>query len=100
LCELGFHDVDCAADGLEALGRMRKKAYGLVLSDWNMEPMTGYELLMKIRRDIKIAKTPFVMVTGESRRENIVAAMQAGADGYLLKPLKLSTLRTKINDLS
>ena len=100
LCELGFHDVDSARDGLEALRKMRKRTYGLVLSDWNMEPMTGYELLQQVRSDLTIARTPFVMVTGESRREHIVAAMQAGADAYLLKPLRIDTLSAKIRDLS
>src|SRR5262245_14418440 len=91
LCTLGFHDVDCAADGVEALERMKKRIYGLVVSDWNMKPMTGYELLRQIRHNAKFAKTPFIMVTGESRRESVLAAMQAGADAYLLKPLTLDT---------
>src|SRR6202041_1394151 len=70
LKQIGFQDIDDAADGTAALGRMREKRYGLVISDWNMEPMTGYELLKEVRLDPGLTKTPFIMVTAESKTEN------------------------------
>ncbi|MGI9387679.1 MAG: response regulator, partial [Methyloligellaceae bacterium] len=67
LKQLGFSDVDDAADGAEALGKMHQRKYGLVISDWNMEPMTGYELLKEVRGDDGLNRTPFIMVTAESK---------------------------------
>src|SRR6201991_4954230 len=86
LKQLGFEDVDEAADGKEALGKLREKKYGLVISDWNMEPMTGYELLREVRGDEKLARTPFIMVTAESKTENVIAAKKAGVNNYIVKP--------------
>jgi two-component system chemotaxis response regulator CheY len=97
LKQLGFEDVDEAADGTEALTKLRVKKYGLVISDWNMEPMTGYELLKEVRSDTGLAKTPFIMVTAESKTENVIAAKQAGVNNYIVKPFNAQTLKSKID---
>ena len=96
LKQLGFEDVDDASDGSAALARMREKKYGLVISDWNMEPMTGYELLKEVRADPGLNKTPFIMVTAESKTENVIAAKKAGVNNYIVKPFNAQTLKTKI----
>ncbi len=97
LKQLGFSDVDDAADGTEALDMLRKKKYGLVISDWNMEPMTGYELLKEVRTDDHLARTPFIMVTAESKTENVIAAKKAGVNNYIVKPFNAATLKSKID---
>jgi two-component system chemotaxis response regulator CheY len=97
LKQIGFDDVDEAADGSEALGKMREKRYGLVISDWNMEPMTGYELLKEVRADEKLSRTPFIMVTAESKTENVIAAKKAGVNNYIVKPFNAQTLKSKID---
>ena len=96
LKQIGFEDIDDAADGSAALARMREKKYGLVISDWNMEPMTGYELLKEVRADPALSKTPFIMVTAESKTENVIAAKKAGVNNYIVKPFNAATLKTKI----
>ena len=96
LRQLGFTDVDDAADGSAALVKMTDKKYGLVISDWNMEPMTGYELLKQVRANPETAGTPFIMITAESKTENVVAAKQAGANNYIIKPFNAETLKHKI----
>jgi two-component system chemotaxis response regulator CheY len=96
LQQLGFTDVDDAADGAAAIAKMRTKRYGLVISDWNMAPMTGYELLRQVRADPAIGKTPFIMVTAESKTENVIAAKRAGVDNYIVKPFNAQTLQHKI----
>jgi two-component system chemotaxis response regulator CheY len=96
LKQLGFEDIDDASDGSAALLRLREKRYGLVISDWNMEPMTGYELLKEVRADPGLTKTPFIMVTAESKTENVIAAKKAGVNNYIVKPFNAQTLKTKI----
>jgi len=96
LRQLGFQDIDAAPDGSVALAKMRDRKYGLVISDWNMEPMTGYELLKQMRADPKLNTTPFIMVTAESKTENVIAAKQAGVNNYIVKPFNADTLKTKI----
>jgi two-component system, chemotaxis family, chemotaxis protein CheY len=96
LRQLGFEDVDDAPDGSIALSKMQTKRYGLIISDWNMEPMTGYELLKQVRSDPRISTTPFIMVTAESKTENVIAAKQAGVSNYIVKPFNADTLKTKI----
>jgi two-component system chemotaxis response regulator CheY len=97
LRQLGFQDIDDANDGTAALVKMRDKKYGLVISDWNMEPMTGYELLKQVRSDPDLNGTPFIMVTAESKTENVIAAKQAGVNNYIVKPFNADTLKTKID---
>ena len=96
LRQLGFADVDDARDGAEALEKMHARKYGLVISDWNMEPMTGYDLLRNVRSDPKIGSTPFIMITAESKTENVVAARKAGVNNYIVKPFNAQTLKAKM----
>jgi two-component system chemotaxis response regulator CheY len=97
LKQLGFDDVDDAADGTAALSKLKDKRYGLVISDWNMEPMTGYELLKEVRSDDSLRATPFIMVTAESKTENVIAAKKAGVSNYIVKPFNAQTLKAKID---
>ncbi len=96
LKQLGFNNVDEATDGSSALQKLRDKAYGLVISDWNMEPMTGLELLKEVRADTQLGQLPFIMVTAESKSENVVAAKQAGVSNYIVKPFNAETLKAKL----
>ena len=96
LKQLGFENVDDASDGSTALTKLRAKRYGLVISDWNMEPMTGFELLREVRADPALGKTPFIIVTAESKTDNVIAAKKAGVDNYIVKPFNAQTLRHKI----
>lgn len=99
LHHLGFTDVDDARDGAAALARMRAKRYGLVISDWNMVPMTGYEFLREVRGDPQLKRIPFIMVTSESKTENVIAAKKAGVDNYIVKPFNALTLKAKIDSV-
>jgi two-component system, chemotaxis family, chemotaxis protein CheY len=99
LKQLGFDDVDDAPDGATALSKMRAKKYGLVISDWNMEPMTGYELLKQVRADPALGPVPFIMVTAESKTENVLAAKKAGVNNYIVKPFNAQTLQSKIQSV-
>jgi len=96
LKQLGFEDVDEAADGTAALSKLKQKRYGLVISDWNMQPMTGYELLRSVRGDEALRAMPFIMVTAESKTENVIAAKKAGVNNYIVKPFNAQTLKSKI----
>ena len=78
LRQLGFQDIDEATDGTSALAKMHGRRYGLVISDWNMEPMTGYDLLREVRASPEFSKTPFIMITAESKTENVIAAKKMG----------------------
>jgi len=97
LKQLGFANVDEASDGTSALSMMREKDYGLIISDWNMEPMTGYELLREVRADDRLSRTPFIMVTAESKTDNVIAAKKAGVNNYIVKPFNAATLKSKID---
>ena len=97
LKQIGFENVDEASDGQEAYEKMQKNKYGLVISDWNMEPMTGYELLQKVRADESMKATPFIMVTAESKTENVVAAKRAGVNNYIVKPFNAGALKAKMS---
>lgn len=99
LKQLGFNNVDEATNGQIALEMVQKKNYGLVISDWNMEPMSGLELLKTLRgtaNNDNMSKVPFIMVTAESKTENVIAAKQAGVNNYIVKPFNAETLKTKI----
>jgi two-component system, chemotaxis family, chemotaxis protein CheY len=96
LKQLGFENVDDANDGSAALAKMQGKQYGLIISDWNMEPMTGYDLLREVRANPALSKTPFIMITAESKTENVIAAKKAGVSNYIVKPFNAATLRTKM----
>jgi two-component system, chemotaxis family, chemotaxis protein CheY len=96
LKQLGFENVDDATDGTSALAKMRQKSYSLVISDWNMAPMTGYDLLRQIRADPHLNTTRFIMITAESKTDNVIAAKKAGVDNYIVKPFNAQTLQHKI----
>ena len=96
LKQLDFNNVDEATDGSEALKKLREKDYGLVISDWNMEPMTGLQLVREVRSDKKLKKLPFIMVTAESKTDNVVAAKEAGVSNYIVKPFNAETLKQKL----
>lgn len=96
LKQLGFDNLDEAANGQEALGKLKANNYGLVISDWNMDPMTGYELLQSVRADSDLKSTPFIMVTAESKTENVIAAKKAGVNNYIVKPFNAATLKQKM----
>lgn len=97
LKQLGFHNVDEATDGSAALQKLRAKKYDLIISDWNMEPMTGYELLKEVRADEQLKHIPFIMVTAESKTDNVIAAKKAGVNNYIVKPFNAATLKGKMS---
>ncbi|MBA4791098.1 MAG: response regulator [Pseudomonadota bacterium] len=99
LKQIGFEDVDEASDGTEALTKLKERQYGLVISDWNMEPMTGYELLKRVRDDADLNSLPFIMVTAEAKSENVIAAKKAGVNNYIVKPFNAQTLKSKIENV-
>src|ERR1700752_3903008 len=80
LKQIGFENVDDASNGEEALAKIKAKEYGLIISDGNMEPMTGFQLLQKVREDATRSHLPFIMVTAESKTDNVVAARNAGVN--------------------
>ena len=96
LKQLGYQNIDNATDGATALAKLRAGRFGLVISDWNMEPMSGYDLLKEVRADATIGKTPFIMITAESKTENVIAAKRAGVNNYIVKPFNAQTLQAKI----
>lgn len=96
LKQIGFGDVDDASDGMTALTKIADKKYGLIISDWNMEPMSGYELLKAVREREETTNTPFIMVTAEARTDSVIAAKKAGVNNYIVKPFNAQTLKSKI----
>ena len=98
--QLGFNNIFEAENGADALRKMRdvggRGLFGLVISDWNMEPMTGLQLLKEVRADNVLKATPFIMITAENKTENVIAAKQAGVNNYIVKPFNAATLKTKI----
>jgi two-component system, chemotaxis family, chemotaxis protein CheY len=99
LGQIGFTDIDEASSGAEAIEKMHDKSYGLIISDWNMEPMTGYQLLQKVRENKDVAEVPFIMVTAESKTDNVIAARKAGVSHYIVKPFNATTLKAKIDSV-
>jgi two-component system, chemotaxis family, chemotaxis protein CheY len=93
---IGFNQVDNVFDGVTALARLRERRYGLVICDWNMQPVTGHMLLKQIRADPALERLPVIMVTAESALASVVAAKEAGANGYIVKPFNGATLKDKI----
>lgn len=96
LRQLGFANVDEAIDGSSALQKVRQAEFGLIISDWNMEPMTGLQFLKEVRADAKTKHIPFIMVTAESKSENVIAAKEAGVSNYIVKPFNAETLKAKM----
>ncbi|MDV7339073.1 MULTISPECIES: chemotaxis response regulator CheY [Terasakiella] len=96
LRQLGFTNIDEATDGSQALQKLRQANFDLIISDWNMEPMTGLQLLREVRADAKLKHIPFIMVTAESKSENVIAAKEAGVSNYIVKPFNAETLKGKM----
>ena len=99
LKQIGFDNVDEATDGAAALEKMKQRKYGLVISDWNMEPVAGIELLKQVRADSSLNGTPFIMITAESKTENVIAAKEAGVNNYIVKPFNAATLKSKLTSV-
>ncbi len=99
LKELGYNNIDEAEDGVVALHKLKGGAFDFVLSDWNMPNMDGLALLQQIRADAELAKLPVLMVTAEAKKENIIQAAQAGANGYIVKPFTAATLEEKLTKI-
>ncbi len=99
LKQLGFNNVEQASDGTEALNLLKASKFDFVISDWNMEPMTGIELLKLVRSDDSLKHIPFIMVTAESKTDNVVAAQQAGVSNYIVKPFNAETLKGKMESV-
>ena len=96
LRQLNLENVDEAHDGQEAFTKLQLQAPDLIISDWNMQPVTGLDLLRRVRADQNLKRIPFIMVTAESKTENVIAAKQAGVSNYIVKPFNAETLRAKI----
>ncbi len=96
LQQIGFRDIDEVQGGATALAKMRTKRYGLVISDWNMEPITGIDLLRQVRADPDLGEIPFIMVTAETRTKNVISAKDAGVSNYIVKPFTAQILKAKI----
>lgn len=99
LKELGVEHIDEAEDGVDAFNKLKNGNFDFVITDWNMPNMTGLELLQKIRSDDKLKSLPVLMITAEAKKENIIAAAQAGASGYIVKPFTAATLSEKLNKI-
>ncbi len=96
LKELGFVNVDEAEDGQDALGKLQAGSFQFVISDWNMPNLDGLEMLKQVRADDRLGATPVLMITAEAKKDNIIAAAKAGANGYIVKPFTAATLEEKI----
>ena len=99
LKELGFNNVEEAEDGVDALAKLKAGGFDFVISDWNMPNMDGLQLLQTIRADAAMGSLPVLMVTAEAKKENIIAAAQAGASGYVVKPFTADTLEEKLGKI-
>ncbi|MFZ1415133.1 MAG: response regulator [Defluviicoccus sp.] len=99
LRQLNFTNVEEAMDGTEALQMLGQRDIQLIISDWNMEPMTGLQLLREVRKSDKFKHIPFIMITAESKAENVVAAKQAGVSNYIVKPFNAETLKAKLSSV-
>lgn len=99
LQDLGYKNIEEAEDGQDALNRLRTSSFDFVVSDWNMPHIDGLQLLKTIRQEPELMKLPVLMVTAEAKRENIIAAAQAGANGYIVKPFTAATLEEKLGKI-
>ena len=97
LAQLGFKNVEEATDGKMALEKLEQKDYKLVISDWNMEPMSGLELLKTLRASDNMKDMPFIMITAETKTDNVLVAKEAGVNNYIIKPFNAATLKTKLS---
>jgi len=99
LKQIGFENVDHAPDGATALEMIRSKDYRLVISDWNMEPLSGMDLLMQLKREVSTENMRLIMVTAESKTDRVIEARRAGVDSYIVKPFNAATLKNKIDQV-
>ena len=99
LRQLNFGNIEEATDGSMALKKLRQQDFGFVISDWNMEPMTGIQLLREVRADANLKHLPFIMITAESKSENVIVAKQAGVSNYIVKPFNAETLKSKMTSV-
>ena len=99
LSHIGFTRITDVADGDEALAVLRTAPHGLVISDWNMDKMSGIELLAAIRADATLKNLPFILATAEGKPEHVLAAKEAGASGYIVKPFDVDSLKSKIESV-
>lgn len=99
LRQLGFNNIIEADDGTTAMAKLNSEKIDFVITDWNMPKMTGMELLKEIRADEKLKSIPVLMVTAEALQENIIAAVKAGVNNYIVKPFDAKTLSEKINKI-
>lgn len=99
LKQLGFSNIEEATDGASAYAMLKDRSFGLVISDWNMAPMTGLELLRQVRSDDRLKGLPFIMITAESKTDNVIAAKEAGVNNYIVKPFNAETLKAKISSV-
>lgn len=99
LKQLGFANMEEAENGQEALQKLRADTYGFVVSDWNMPVMPGIEMLRAIRADEKLKHIPVLMVTAEAQKENLIEAIQAGVNNYVVKPFTAETMQEKVNKI-
>ena len=96
LKQLGFSDIIEAEDGSLALEELKKEKVGLIVSDWNMPNMTGLDLLKAVRGDDSLKSIPFIMVTAEGQKENVVEAVKSGVSNYIVKPFTPETFNEKL----
>lgn len=96
LRQLNFTNIEEASDGTEALEKLNQSKFDLIISDWNMEPMSGIDLLREVRADGNRSDIPFIMITAEIKSENVIAAKEAGVSNYIVKPFNAETLKTKL----
>jgi len=99
LKQVGYEDIVEAEDGVMALKALKSQKIDVIVSDWNMPNMTGLELLKAVRADPELAKTPFLMVTAEALQDNVVAAVKAGVNNYIVKPFTAEVLNEKIKKI-
>ena len=99
LRQLGFKNIHSADDGSTALAKLKNEKFDFVISDWNMPKMSGLELLKSLKGDAEMKDIPFMMVTAEALKENIIAAVQAGASDYIVKPFNAASLEEKIKKI-
>ena len=97
LTQIGFNNIETASNGVEAYSKLQAGKYELIISDWNMDEMTGLELLKKVRASDEFKAIPFIMVTAESEAKNVIAAKEAGVNNYIVKPFSADTLKTKMS---
>ncbi|HYN37785.1 MAG TPA: response regulator [Rhodospirillales bacterium] len=99
LRQLEFQNVEEAADGASTLQLLENQEFALIISDWNMEPMTGLQLLREVRKSPRLRHIPFIMITAESKTENVIAAKEAGVSNYIVKPFNAETLKAKLSSV-